>query len=57
MTVPLAERAGDVLTPQQREAIRAYIKAHPERVPAGTLLTRDVANEAINWFNNTRRAE
>ncbi len=51
--VPLAEHAGDVLTPEQREAVRAYIKAHPEWVPAGTLLTRELANEAIDWFNNT----
>lgn len=45
--------AGQKITNELREVVLAFLEAHPDRKQAGMVFTAQLANEAIDWFNNT----
>lgn len=50
MTIPYAV-AGQWPTREQQKAVEAYGQAHPGLFKAGMVVTANLANEAIAWFN------
>ena len=50
--VPLVQPGQHIPTTEQLHAVLVFRDRHPELFPPGTLLTGDIANYAISWYND-----
>ena len=52
-----AVAVGDKLNDAQLEAVLTYLSVHPQIKQPGLRFTAAFVNEAITWFNHSRRNE